>query len=83
MQYPLRDEKMTLLRIDIVIFGPFWTVQEIHERGVVEEKNFRETDALLNFKKGVERAEVDADVPIFQTKHKLNKLDGGLVIMIT
>ena len=67
---------MTLLRIYIVIFGPFWTVQEIHERGVVEE-NFTVTVALLYFKKGVERAEVDADVPIFQTEHKLNKLKGS------
>ena len=66
---------MTFLSIYTVIFGPFWTAQEIHKRGVVED-NYIVVTALLYFKKGVERAEVDAGVLIFQTKHKLNKLDG-------
>ena len=71
----LRDEKMNLLSIYTVIFGPFWTQQEIHERGVVEE-NSTDIFALVYFKKGVERAEVNADIPIFQSKHKLNKPEG-------
>ena len=69
---------MTFLSIYRVIFGPFWTAQEIHERGVVED-NYTAVIPLLYFKKGVERAEVDADVPIFQTKHRLNNIEGGYV----
>ena len=72
---------MTLTGIYIVIPGPFRTAQKIHERGVVKE-NVRVTVALLYFKEGVERAEIDADVPIFQTKQKLNKLDRGLGVVI-
>ena len=72
MQNLLCNEKMTFLSIYTVISGPYWTAQKIHERGVVEVNSlvFR-----LYFKKGVERAEVDADVSIFQTKHELNKLE--------
>ena len=77
----MRDEKMKLPGIYIVIPGPFCTVQEIHERGVVKE-NVKVTVTLLYFKKGVERAEVNADVPMFQTKHKLNKLDGEFITKI-
>ena len=63
---------MTFLSIYTVISGPFWTAQEIHERGMMEV-NFLVLGLYL--KKGVERAEVDADVSIFQTKHKLDKLE--------
>jgi hypothetical protein len=70
---------MTFLSIYTVISGPFWTAQEIHERGVVEA-NFLVV-LRLYLKKGVERAEVDADVPIFQTKHKLNKLEDVFIII--
>jgi hypothetical protein len=65
---------VTFLSIYTVIFGPFWTVQEIHE-GVVKV-NFTVGKAVLPYlKKGVERAEVDADVPNFQTKQKLKKIE--------
>ena len=69
---------MTFLSIYAVTYGPFWTAQEIHERGVVEV-NFTGAIALLYFEKGVERAEVDADVPIFQTKHRLDKIEGDFI----
>ena len=62
-----------------MIFGPFRTAQEIHERGVVEV-NIRVAIRLLYFKKGVERAEVDADVPIFQTKYRLNGTGTEIII---
>ena len=71
---------MTFLSIYPVIFGPFRTAQEIHERGVVEV-NIRVAIRLLYFKKGVERAEVvDADVPIFQTKYRLNGTGTEIII---
>ena len=81
MQYASRDEKMTFLSIYTVVFGPFWTAQEIHKRGVVED-NFKAVIAILYFKKGVERAEVDAGVLTFQTKHKLKNLEGVIIIVM-
>ena len=40
-----------------------------------------ETVIFTYFKKGVERAEVDADVSIFQTKYKINNLEGVSTIL--
>ena len=70
MQNLLRNEEMTFLSIHTVISGPFWTSQKIHEGRVVEVNILV---LRLYLKKGVERAEVDVDVSIFQTKHELNK----------
>ena len=61
---------MTFWNIYTIICGPFWSAQEIHKRGMVEDNA-----KILNFKKRVERAEVDADIAIFQMQHGLNNLD--------
>ena len=76
---------MNFLSIYTIACGAFWSVQEIHKRGVVED-NVTHAIALIyiKFKERVERAEVDADITRLQTEHSLNNLDviDQIVIML-
>ena len=72
LQYLLHDKRMTFLSIYTITCGPFWSAQEIHERGVVEENTMAVIVLSIYFKERVERAEVDVDITLLQTEHNLN-----------
>jgi len=72
---------MTFWTIYPIIFGPFWIVQEICERCVVEGNDILPVLIVLvgarYFKKRIERAEKDTDITIFQMQHRLNCIDSS------